>query len=158
MRAERKGAERKGPPRPIVSVHGEDVDVEVPGLAFLRSTYLSEGLFNELSAGDPDEEDLYEVEVTHAGEGLLQPITFPRLLPASSRAFPGEDWDDDALPVSLPMERFLLLLAWELANAHPSNWTRLCEAARGWDSWMIEDGLVRIPTDWTPQPLLPDED
>src|ERR1041385_6127891 len=97
-------------PRPIVSVHGEDVDVEVPRLLALRATFLSEGLFNELSGGDPDVEDLYEVEVTHAGDALLQPIVFPRLAPASSRELPDE-WDEDAVEgpaETLPMERFLL--------------------------------------------------
>jgi hypothetical protein len=141
-------------PRPILSVHGEDVDVEVPRLATLRATYLSEGLFDEWAGGDPDEEDLYEVEVSHLGEALLEPITFPRLMPSSGRAWPGQDDGEQSLPV----ERFLLALAWELANAHPSNWSRVCEAARGWDSWMIEDALLRIPSEWTPEPLLPDED
>ena len=151
-------------PRPIVSVHGEDVDVEVPRLLNLRATFLSEGLFDEQSGGDPDAEDLYEVEVTHHRDAILQPIVFPRLMPATSRAFPDEDTllemdlESDEAADTLPIERFLILLAWELANAHTDNWDQVCEAARGWDTWMIEDALHRLPPDWTPEPLIPDLD
>lgn len=146
-------------PRPILSVHGEDVDVEVPGILMLRASFLSEGLFDTEAGGNPDEEDLYEVEVTHARDVLLQPIVFARLMPASSREMPDEfdDRTDFAGP-ELPIERFLMLLAWELANAHPTNWQEICDRARLWDGWTLEDGLFRIPPDWTPVPLLPDED
>jgi hypothetical protein len=147
-------------PRPILSVHGEDVDLEVPGLLTIRTTFLSEGLFDELSGGDPEEEDLYEVEVSHPGDALLEPITFPRLMPASRPSWeeeiPDLDVEDEAASV-LPMERFAMALAWELANADPSNWTVVCQAARGWDSWMVEDALSRLPTEWTPEPLVPDD-
>lgn len=145
-------------PRPILSVHGEDADVEVPGLLMARASFLSEGLFDTEAGGDPDEEDLYEIEVTHARDALLEPLTFPRLMPSTSRAFPDEEDDLDALPENLPIERFLLVLAWELANAHPTNWENVCAQARGWDTWMLEDALNRIPTEWTPVPLIPDED
>jgi hypothetical protein len=145
-------------PRPIVSVHGEDVDLELPRLLSIRTTFLSEGLFDEQAGGDPDEEDLYEVEVSHAGDALLEPITFPRLMPTASRSFPAEDESALEIAGSLPMERFLLALAWDLANADPSNWGLVCDAARTWDSWMIEDALNRIPIDWTPEPLRPDEE
>src|SRR5688572_24120456 len=114
-------------PRPILSVHGEDVNLELPGLLTIRTTFLSEGLFDEQAGGDPEEEDLYEVEVTHHGDALLEPITFPRLMPAASRAFPGADEDDFGLPENLPMERFVLALAWNLAHADPSNWALVCE-------------------------------
>ena len=144
-------------PRPIVAVHGEDVDVEVPGLLTVRATFLSEGLFDERAGGDPEEEDLYEVEVSHPGEALLQPITFPRLMPSSTASWLNDD-EEDAPPRSVPVERFALVLAWDLAQAHPSNWTRVCEAAKGWDSWMIEDAYTRLPSEWTPEVLLPDED
>lgn len=142
--------------RPILSVHGEDVDVEVPGAVTVRATFLSEGLFDECAGGDPEEEDLYEVEVSHPGGGLLQSLTFPRLLPS------GSSWlnldDEDGGSRQLPVERFALVLAWDLAQAHPSNWRRICEAARGWDSWMLEDAFSRLPSDWTPQELVPDEE
>jgi hypothetical protein len=149
-------------PRPIVSVHGEDVDVEVPGVVSARASFLSEGLFDPEAGGDPDEEDLYEVEVTHPRDFLPQPIVFPRLMPASSRRFPGEDDDLDVgleeLPDSIPIERFMLVLAWELANAHPTNWLAVCENAKGWDSFMMEDAMIRMPSEWTPEPLIPDDD
>jgi hypothetical protein len=146
-------------PRPIVSVHGEDVDLEVPGVLTLRASFLSEGLFDLDGGGAPDEEDLYEVEVTHARDLLLQPITFARLMPASSREMPDEFTEDTEIAgPELPIERFLMLLAWELANAHPTNWQALCDRARLWDSWHLEDGLYRMPPEWTPAPLTPDED
>ena len=141
-------------PRPIVSVHAEDVDVEIPGVLTVRASYLSEGLFDECAGGDPEEEDLYEVEVTHARDLLLQPITFPRLGPAAPKAWV----DEDSGPEALPAERFALALAWELANAHPSNWRSVCGAAKGWDSWTVEHVLEGTPPDWTPEPLYPDED
>ena len=141
-------------PRPFVSVHGEDVDVEVPGQLTIRATYLSEGLFDERAGGDPEEQDLYEVEVTHADDALPTPVQFPRLMPASGPRWDAPDDGSDALP----MERFLLALAWELAHAHPSNWERVCQAARGWDSWSIDDAISRLPLEWTPEPLVPDED
>ena len=141
--------------RPILSVHGEDVDVEVPGSVIVRATFLSEGLFDERAGGDPEEEDLYEVEVSHPGEALLQTITFPRLLPSGTSWL---DEEDGTGTRQLPVERFALVLAWDLSQAHPSNWRRICEAARGWDSWMLEDAFSRLPSDWTPQELIPDED
>jgi hypothetical protein len=143
-------------PRPIVAVHGEDVDVEVPGVVSVRTTFLSEGLFDERAGGDPEEEDLYEVEVTHPGEALLQAITFPRLLPSSGSWL--DEVDADGPGRTVPAERFALVLAWDLAQAHPSNWTRVCEAAKGWDSWMLEDAYTRLPPEWTPEELVPDED
>ena len=143
-------------PRPILTVHAEDVDLEVPGVLTIRASFLSEGLFDERAGGDPEEEDLYEVEVAHAGEGLLEPITFPRLLPSSPAGW--EDVATDDAPLRLPMERFALALAWELAQADPSNWSRICELARGWDSWGIDDALGHLPPGWTPEELTPDDD
>ena len=74
----------------------------------------------------------------------------------------GEDDDLDIglddFPDSIPMERFMLVLAWELANAHPSNWQAVCDSAKGWDTFMLEDAMIRMPSEWTPEPLLPDED
>jgi hypothetical protein len=146
-------------PRPIVSSHGGDVDVEVPGILLVRASYLSEGLFDERAGGDPEEEDLYEVEVTHLRSELLEPLTFPRLMPSTPGSFDEELAELDlGVEGGQPMEKFALVLAWELANAHPSNWQRVCEAARGWDAFMLEDALFRLPPDWTPEPLLPDED
>ncbi len=142
-------------PRPILGVHGEDADLEVPGRFVLRATFLSEGLFDERAGGDPEEEDLYEVELTSDAEDLIEPVVFHRLMPASRDA-----WDElgDEGPAPLPVERFLLALAWELCLADPSNWFRVCEAARRWDSWTVEDALLRLPSNWTPEPLLPDLD
>jgi hypothetical protein len=140
------------PPRPILTAQGEDVYVEVPGVLTIRASFLSEGLFDEASGGDPEEEDLYEVEVT--GESLPLALSFPRFAPSAP------EWDPtvegEAQP--LPMERFALLLAWQLANAAPEQWEEVCAAARRWDSWLIEDGLQNLPSDWTPEPLLPDLD
>lgn len=143
-------------PCPIVAVHGEDVDVEVPGVVSVRATFLSEGLFDERAGGDPEEEDLYEVEVTHPAEALLQALTFPRLLPSSASWL--DEVDEEGPAHTVPAERFALVLAWDLAQAHSSNWTRICEAARGWDSWMLEDAFTRLPPEWAPEELVPDED
>jgi hypothetical protein len=143
-------------PRPIVSVHAEDVDLEIPGLLTIRATFLSEGLFDERADGDPAEEDLYEVEVSHAGEALLEPIVFPRLSQATSQDLLLED--EEFGSESLPVEQFVLALAWELANADPVNWPELCEGARYWDAWTIEDARLRMPPDWTPVALFPDEE
>ena len=142
-------------PRPIVSVHAEDVDLEIPRLLTIRATFLSEGLFDETAGGDPEEEDMYEVEVTHARDALLEPITFPLLAPSTA---PGWLADEEEGSPSLPIERWVLALGWTLANAHPSNWPEVCESARAWDSWMVEDVHALIPPEWTPQPLLPDEE
>jgi len=144
-------------PRPIVAVHGEDVTIEVPGRVVVRAAFLSEGLFDEQAGGEPEEEDLYEVEVTAPEGGLLEPITFALLAPAGSRRFPEEDTDPDDFETALPVERLLMALAWELANAHPENWRAVCTAVRGWDAWTVEDALARLPGDWTPEPLLPED-
>jgi hypothetical protein len=141
-------------PRPIVSVHGEDVDLEVPGLVSLRASYLSEGLFDELAGGDPAEEDLYEVEVTDLRYRLFEPFTFARLSPSST----GREWLEETESAPLPMESFLLALGWTLANADASTWREICDAYRVWDSWTIEDALQRLPEYWQPEPLLPDLD
>ena len=57
-----------------------------------------------------------------------------------------------------PGQRFVLVLAWDLANAHSSNWDSICQAARSWDAWTLEDAAYRMPPEWTPQDLLPDDD
>lgn len=135
------------------------MDVEVPGVVTVRATFLSEGLFDELAGGDPEEEDLYEVEVTHPGESLLETLTFPRLMPASSQSWAAEpELEDGGAGQNAAMERWALVLAWDLAHADPSNWEAVCQAARGWDTWMIEDAFNRLPSEWTPEPLLPDDD
>jgi hypothetical protein len=146
-------------PRPIVTVHGEDVNVEIPRLLTVRAAFLSEGLFDETSGGDPEEEDLYDIEVTDLTDELLEPIGFARLFPSSSsQSWLDEEEEEEAPSGSLPAEKYALALAWSLANAHPSNWSDVCEAARGWDSWMIEDVFERLPPEWTPEVLLPEED
>jgi len=146
-------------PRPVVGVHGEDVDVEVPGLLRLTASFLSEGLFDEEAGGDPEEEDLYEIEVQHLGDALVEPITFPRLFPASpSDLLEDVEEADESEQAALPAERFLLALAWQLANADPSAWEELCEAARVWDSWTVEDVFTAIPPEWTPETLWPEDD
>jgi hypothetical protein len=145
-------------PRAIVGVHGEDVDLEVPGFFRLTATFLSEGLFDEEAGGDPGTEDLYEVELIPFSDSLLERATFPLLLPASSRRLPEDVFEFDEAPAQLPVERFLMALAWDLARAHPENWAQVCEAARHWDSWMIEDILLQIPPEWTPEVLLPDDE
>jgi len=143
-------------PRPIVGVHGDDVDVEVPGLVTVRATFLSEGLFDEEAGGDPEEEDLYEVEVTHPGPALPGSLTFPRLMPAVPQEWldPGPEAEADLLPI----ERFATVLAWELSNADLERWEDVCQAARHWDSWTVQDLHQRLPPDWTPVPLLPDQE
>jgi hypothetical protein len=141
-------------PRPIVSVHGEDVDLEVPGIVTLRATYLSEGLFDELAGGDPAEEDLYEVEVTDLRYRLFEAFTFARLSPSSS----GREWLEESEAAPLPMEQFLLALGWALANSDPSTWREVCDAYRVWDSWSVEDAVMRLPEYWQPEPLVPDLD
>ena len=132
------------------------MDLEIPGILALRATFLSEGLFDENSGGDPDTEDLYEVELTSAGEELLEPIQFSQLAPASHCDTLG--LEEEGSRPCLPMEQFLLALAWELGNADPAVWALLCERARNWDPWTLEDILYRIPSTWAPVDLLPDED
>ncbi len=141
------------PPRPHLSIHADDVDLEIPGVLTLRATFLSEGLFDEGSDGDPAEEDLYEVEVSSAGEELVEPIVFPRLSPVR---LPFDTLDD---PLGGEMGRWVLALGWQLAASHPERWRSLCESARWWDAWAAEEILARLPSEWTPTPLIPtDED
>jgi hypothetical protein len=138
-------------PRPHLSVHGEDVTVEVPGVVTVRAAFLSEGLFGDNGDGLPEEDDLYEIEVASGADDGQAPLSFPLLTPASSRRFPEADEAPAEFETALPVERFLTALAWELANAHPENWAELCQAARGWDRWRVEDTLARLPLGWVPE-------
>ncbi|MFN3650163.1 MAG: hypothetical protein ACK47B_11340 [Armatimonadota bacterium] len=146
-------------PRPIITVHGEDVNLEVPGILTLRANFLSEGLFDEAAQGDPDEEDLYEIELTDESDDAPIPISFTRLAQSAPDAWLAEvDEDEPEAPRSLPIEGFLLALAWQLAHTDPSEWYPLCESARRWDGWTIDDQLERLPADWTPASLPPTDD
>lgn len=126
---------------PFVTLHGGDAFLELPGLLQLRASFLSEGLFDEDAGGDPAEEDLYEIELTCLRGLLPEELSFSRLLPAAPQS-----WLDESDEAS-PVERFLLVLAGELAQAPVSRWPEICRAARAWDPWMIADALDRLPWD-----------
>jgi len=144
-------------PRPIVTVHGEDVNVEIPRILTVRASFLSEGLFDERTGGDPEEEDLYEIEVADLTDELLEPIGFSRLFPSAPQSWVDEEEDGEAA-LRLPAEEYARALAWDLANAPLCNWPEICEAARGWDSWTVGEIIERLPPEWTPVELLPEED
>jgi hypothetical protein len=134
---------------------GEEVSVTVPGVVSVRGTYVAEGLYDASAGGDPDVEELYEFEVAGARGPHWEPLTFPRLLPGAPPAW--EAGEAGALQPSAA-ERYALALAWSLSQSSPAVWPELCEASRGWDAWMVEELLDRIPASWTPVPLCPEEE
>jgi hypothetical protein len=137
----------------------EEVVVHVRGFAVLRATYEAEGYYDETADGDPEEQDLYLIEVldarraTRAAEAVEGEAVWPLADlglgdPMLRRLFPvaGEDSEVEELTL---VEMYLLVLAVALQEEdEPVARQRLLMTSAGWSSAVIADAFQALPARW----------
>jgi hypothetical protein len=147
----------KGPVMLMAS--DEEVVLHVRGFAVLRAAYEAEGYYDEEADGDPEEQDLYLIEVldapraTRAAEAVEGEAVWPLADlgladPTLRRLFPvaGEAADLDELA---PVEQYLLVLADALAEEdEPAARQRVLTASAGWSPAVIADAFQALPARW----------
>src|SRR5947209_5389080 len=118
-RRPRKGSKRMDRPIALLA-SDEEVALHVRGFAVLRSAYEAEGYYDETAGGDPEEQDLYLVEVldapraARAGEAMegepVWPLADLELAENSlRRLFPAVRWAS-RMAEPPPVVRYLLVL------------------------------------------------
>jgi hypothetical protein len=137
----------------------EEVVLHVRGFAVLRATYEAEGYYDQTTDGDPEEQDLYLIEILDAAQavraseavegdavwplfelGLPEP-TLRRLFPAERRSSGGQK---QAL-----VECFLLVLAFELRReTSPGTRLYLLAAAATWSPMVVKEAFRSLPEQW----------
>jgi hypothetical protein len=137
----------------------EEVVLHVRGFAVLRATYEAEGYYDEAADGDPEEQDLYLIEVLDAprtadtGEAVEDEAVWPLAelgLAENSlrRLFPAARWADEARGAPLAAQ-YLLVLARALTEAAGApQRQRLLSASAGWAPAVIADAFEALPADW----------
>jgi hypothetical protein len=140
-------------------VSDEETILHVPGFAVLRASYEAEGYYDEAADGDPEEQDLYRIEVldapraTAASEALEGEAVWPLANlgltdPALRRLFPATRWSAEDLGLS-PAARYLLVLAWALQEeGRPEARQKLLQASAGWSPAVIAAAFEALPAGW----------
>jgi hypothetical protein len=137
----------------------EEIVLHLPGFAVLRAGYEAEGYYDETADGDPEEQDLYRVEVLDAplrgraaealeGEPVGPLANLGLTEPTVWRLLPSARWTPDADPLSL-VKGYLLVLAHALCReARPGTRQRLLESSAGWAPEVIVDAFQSLPAEW----------
>ena len=145
---------------PVVMIVSDDeVIVYVRGLAVLRAAYEAEGYYDEAADGDPEEQDLWHIEVldrtrsVEAAEALggrpLGPLAALGLTESRlHRLFPASHWtSSQSGPASVA--RYLLVLAHALAGASgPTERQRVLTASVLWLPEVIDDMAGSLLASW----------
>jgi hypothetical protein len=142
---------------PIVS--DEETVLHAPGFAVLRASYEAEGYYDEAADGDPEEQDLYRIEVLDApratqaaeargGEAVWPLADLGLTDPSLRRLFPAARWSAEDTGPSL-VARYLLVLAWALQQeARGDAAQELLSASAGWSPAAIADAYEALPAGW----------
>jgi hypothetical protein len=142
-----------------LSASDEEVVLHVRGYAVLRATYEAEGYYDETADGDPEEQDLYLIELLDAPRAMraaealdgkaVWPLADLGLCAATlQRLFPAVRWT--AAAAGLPLvAQYLLVLAWAMQDeARPEARYRLLRASAGWSAAVIADAFAALPAGW----------
>jgi hypothetical protein len=149
------------PPESPLSLNASDEEVilHVRGFAVLRAAYEAEGYYDEAADGDPEEQDLYLIEVldaplaTRAAEALEGEAVWPLADlgltdPAVRRLLPAARWTAAAAGPPL-VARYLLVLARALhEEVRPEARQRLLQASAAWSPAAITDAFESLPAEW----------
>jgi hypothetical protein len=146
---------------PTLLTSDEEVVMHVRRFAVLRAVYEAEGYYDGSADGDPDEQDLFRIEVldatraTDAAEAMEGAAVWPlaelglthtevrRLFPASRWTATGES--------SALAAQYLLALAHALIDAAtPAGRERVLEESVGWPAAMIQSCCDALPHAWRP--------
>ncbi len=141
---------------PALMVADDEVVLHARGFAVLVAAFEAEGYYDETADGDPEEQDLYRIEVLDAAQaaravealegeaaGPLQALGLTE--PTLRRLFPATRWaaGPDRLP---PVAHYLLALAHALREATgPLARQRLLEASAAWSMEEIEARVASLP-------------
>lgn len=143
----------------MLAASDEEVVVHVRGLVVLRATYEAEGYYDETADGDPEEEELYVIEVldapratraaeTMGGEAVWPIANLGLTDPVLRRLFPVADWQSEGEGLSL-VEKYLLVLAHALREENePEARQRLLTASAAWSPAIIADAFQELPARW----------
>jgi len=143
----------------MLAASDEGVVLHVRGFAVLRATYEAEGYYDETADGDPEEEELYLIEVldaplaTRAAEAMDGEAVWPLAHlglsdPVLRRLFPVAEGQSDAEELSI-VEKYLLVLAHALESERaPAARQRLLAASAGWSPAVIADAFHELPAGW----------
>jgi hypothetical protein len=142
-----------------LSASDEEVVLHVRGFAVLRAIFEAEGYYDEAADGDPEEQDLYWIELldapraSRAAEALdgqaVWPLADLGLCAATlRRLFPAERWTAEPAGPAL-VTQYLLVLAWALQDElHPDARHRLLQASATWPPAAITDAFLSLPAAW----------
>lgn len=147
------------PPLLTLTASDEEVVLHIRGFAVLRAVYEAEGYYDEAADGDPEEQDLYRVEVLDAasagqaaealegepvGRLAALGLTDPRL----RRLFPAARWAPDADALD-QVKRYLLVLGHALREeGGRAARQRLLAASAAWPPEVIADAYPLLPAQW----------
>jgi hypothetical protein len=146
-------------PELTMATSEEAVVLHVQGFAVLVATYEAEGYYDEEADGDPEEQDLYRIEVLDAreavraseavdGEPVWPLVDMGLMEPTVRQLFPAARWTPDGDELAV-VKRYLLVLAHELwQEEHPLARQRLLEASASWSPVLVEDGYRSLPSEW----------
>jgi hypothetical protein len=146
---------------PVLTLTASDEEVllRVSGFVVLRAAYEAEGYYDESAGGDPQEQDLYRVEVLDAPRAAraveamegdsVGPLVDLGLTDALLwRLFPAARWAPDADPLAL-VERYLLILAHALSEeVRPVARQLLLESSANWSPEVVMDAFQSLPPEW----------
>jgi hypothetical protein len=146
-------------PAPSLRSSEEEVVLHLHGFAVLRAIYEAEGYYDEGADGDPEEQDLYCIEVldalraTDAAEALEGEAVWPLVALGLTdvtvrRLFPAARWSPERDALTLARQ-YLLALAHALLDAtSPAGRQRALEESVGWSPAVILDRAEALPLAW----------
>jgi hypothetical protein len=144
---------------PTLLSSDEEVVLHVRGFAVLRAVYEAEGYYDETADGDPEEQDLFRIEVldatraTDAAEAVEGASVWPLAELGLThtevrRLFPASRWTATGEPSALAAQ-YLLALARALTDAAtPAGRERVLEESVGWPAAVIQDCCHALPRAW----------
>jgi hypothetical protein len=157
--AEERPITEASPPAVTLAVSDEEVVLHVRGFAVLRATYEAEGYYDETADGDPEEQDLYRIEVldapraSRAAEAVEGAAVWPLadlglVEPTVRRLFPAARWAPDRDELEI-VRRYLMTLAHALQDADSATAReRILQSSAQWAPSVIEDRYEAVPREW----------
>jgi hypothetical protein len=153
--------QRGSDPEPLLflQVSDEETLLYMGGFAVIRAIYEAEGYYDEEADGEPEEEDLYLVQVLDAlaageaaeaveSQSALYLASLRLNEPQIRRLFPAIRWSAEE-EASRLVQQYLLALGHALYVASgPAARQRVLEGSAGWSAAVILDHFQGLPGHW----------
>ncbi len=146
--------------RPITLIAlDEEIVLHVRRFAVLRAAYEAEGYYDETADGDPEEQDLYLIELLDApraaraseaveGEAVWPLADLGLAENTLRRLFPAARWNTETHGPAL-VAQYLLVLAHSLSEeTERAARQRLLVASVAWSPLVITDAYEALPDPW----------